>query len=176
MVELIQEGYDVLILDNLYNSKLKCLDRLKQITGKQDIQYVNADLKKIEEVDQIFAQFKPTAVIHFAGFKAVGESVSKPLEYYDNNIAGTINLLKVMQKFKCNKIVFSSSACVYGDGKQICVEEDSGVPTNPYGQTKAMIEQILKDYTKSNADFVSIILRYFNPVGAHISGLIGEDP
>ena len=96
VVELIQDGYDVLILDNLYNSKLKCLDRLKQITGKQDIQYVNADLKQIEEIDQVFTQFKPTAVIHFAGYKAVGESVSKPLEYYDNNIAGTINLLKVM--------------------------------------------------------------------------------
>ena len=95
-MELIQDGYDVLILDNLYNSKLKCLDRLKQITGKQDIQYVNADLKQIEEIDQVFALFKPTAVIHFAGYKAVGESVSKPLEYYDNNIAGTINLLKVM--------------------------------------------------------------------------------
>ena len=100
----------------------------------------------------------------------------KPLEYYDNNVSGTINLLRVMQKHKCNKIIFSSSACVYGDGKSSYVETDSGTPTNPYGTTKVMIEQILKDYAKANKDFVGISLRYFNPVGAHPSGLIGEDP
>ena len=133
VVGLINEGYDVLILDNLYNSKMNCLERLKKITGQQEIKFVNADLKKFEEVDQIFESYKPTAVIHFAALKAVGESVAKPLEYYDNNISGTINLLRVMQKHKCNKIVFSSSACVYGDGKDKCVEEDSGIPTNPYG-------------------------------------------
>ena len=117
-VELISEGYDVLLLDNLYNSKMKCLERLKQITGKEDIKFVNADLKNYEEVDKVISEYKPTGVIHFAALKAVGESVSKPLEYYDNNLCGTINLLRVMQKHKVNKVVFSSSACVYGDGHQ----------------------------------------------------------
>ena len=117
VVELLAEGYDILILDNLYNSKINCLQRLIKITGKQDIAFINADLKNYEEVDKIFSEYKPTSVIHFAGMKAVGESVSKPLQYYDNNVSGTINLLRIMDKHKCNKIVFSSSACVYGDGK-----------------------------------------------------------
>lgn len=137
---------------------------------------MNADLKNYEQLDQVFAAYRPTSVIHFAGLKAVGESVSKPLEYYDNNVSGTINLLRLMQKYSCNKIVFSSSACVYGDGKQVCIEEDSGTPTNPYGTTKSMIEQILRDVAKANKDLLAISLRYFNPVGAHPSGLIGEDP
>jgi UDP-glucose 4-epimerase len=115
-VELINEGYDILLLDNLYNSKMKCLERLKQITGKEEIKFVNADLKNYEDVDKVSAEYQPSGVIHFAALKAVGESVSKPLEYYDNNLCGTINLLRVMQKHKVNKIVFSSSACVYGDG------------------------------------------------------------
>ena len=117
-VELINEGYDILLLDNLYNSKMKCLERLRQITGREEIKFVNADLKNYEEVDKVISEYKPTGVIHFAALKAVGESVSKPLEYYDNNLCGTINLLRVMQKHKVNKIVFSSSACVYGDGHQ----------------------------------------------------------
>ncbi len=117
VVELINEGYDVLIIDNLYNSKMQCLDRLKQITGKSSIPFENVDLKDYETLDNTFASYKPTAVIHFAAMKAVGESVSKPLEYYDNNLIGTINLLKVMKTHDCKKIVFSSSACVYGEGK-----------------------------------------------------------
>ena len=126
-------------------------------------------------LDQIFEKHKPHAVIHFAAFKAVGESVKKPLEYYDNNLAGTIQLLKAMKKHNCNTIVFSSSACVYGDNAS-CKETDPNMPLNPYGHTKVMIEQILKDYSFSNDDFLAISLRYFNPVGAHPSGLIGEDP
>lgn len=134
VVELLNEGFnDILILDNLYNSKPKCLERLKQITGREEIPFVNADLNKVEDLEQIFNDYKPTAVIHFAALKAVGESVSKPLEYYDNNVAGTINLLRAMDRHNCKKIVFSSSATVYGDGKQVCVEEDYGIPTNPYG-------------------------------------------
>lgn len=116
-MELLNEGYDILIIDNLYNSKMNCLERLKKITGKSNIPFENVDLKCIDQIDKVFTEYKPTSVIHFAAMKAVGESVSKPLEYYDNNVAGTINLLKVMQKQGCNKIVFSSSACVYGDGK-----------------------------------------------------------
>ena len=112
---------------------MKCLERLKKITGKQDIPFVKADLKNYEDIDKVFTEYKPTGVIHFAALKAVGESVQKPLEYYDNNISGTLNLLKVMDKHKCNKVVFSSSACVYGDGHSNCVEEDTGYPTNPYG-------------------------------------------
>jgi UDP-glucose 4-epimerase len=130
-----------LITDNLYNSKIKCLDRLKQITQKKDdIPFESADLKNIDDLRKVFAKYQPTSVIHFAAMKAVGESVSKPLEYYDNNVGGTINLLRVMQEFKCHKIIFSSSACVYGDGKPRCVETDCGIPTNPYGTTKTMIE------------------------------------
>lgn len=132
-VELLNEGYDVVIIDNLYNSKMKCLDRIKQITGKEGIPFEKVDLKNIEQVDKVFADYKPTTVIHFAAMKAVGESVSKPLEYYDNNVSGTINLLRVMQTHNSNKFIFSSSACVYGDGHEKCVESDSGVPTNPYG-------------------------------------------
>jgi UDP-glucose 4-epimerase len=175
-VELLQEGYDILLLDNLYNSKVKCLERLKQITKKEEIKFVEADLKNYEQIEKVVEQYKPTACIHFAALKAVGESVSKPLEYYDNNLSGTINLMKALHKHSCKKIVFSSSACVYGEGHQQCVEEDTGTPTNPYGQTKSIIEQILKDYSKANPDFLAISLRYFNPVGAHPSGLIGEDP
>jgi len=176
VVELIAEGYDVLIIDNLYNSKINCLKRLEKITGKASIPFREVDLRNTEQLDSVFAEYKPTAVIHFAAMKAVGESVTKPLEYYDNNLIGTLNLLRVMQKHNCNKIVFSSSACVYGDGNPRCVETDSGTPTNPYGMTKTMIEQFLKDVTRAKPDFLAISLRYFNPVGAHPSGLIGEDP
>jgi UDP-glucose 4-epimerase len=175
VVELIQEGYDVVIIDNLYNSKMKCLDRIKQITNKDEIAFENIDLTSEADLDKVFDKYKPQAVIHFAAYKAVGESVSKPLEYYYNNLCGTINLLKVMRKYNCNVIVFSSSACVYGDNPS-CKEEDTGTPTNPYGMTKSMNEQIMKDLCTATPGFLSITLRYFNPVGAHPSGLIGEDP
>lgn len=126
-------------------------------------------------MDKIFTQYKPSAVIHFAAYKAVGESVSKPLQYYDNNVSGTITLLRVMDKHNCNVFIFSSSACVYGENPQ-CMEDDKIQPLNPYGQTKSMIEQIMKDYAHSKPSFIGISLRYFNPVGAHPSGLIGESP
>lgn len=132
-------------------------------------------MTNFEELDKIFDKHQPHGVIHFAAFKAVGESVQKPLEYYHNNISGTINLMRTMTKHQCNVLVFSSSACVYGDNPA-CKEEDKGTPTNPYGMTKSMNEQIMRDLAHSKPDFLAIALRYFNPVGAHPSGLIGEDP
>lgn len=134
-----------------------------------------ADLKYYAKIDEIFNQYKPTAVIHFAALKAVGESVAHPLMYYENNVGGTVNLLKAMEKHGCGTIVFSSSACVYGDNP-CCKEEDPLQPINPYGQTKVMCEQIMKDYCVAHPDFIAIALRYFNPIGAHQSGLIGEEP
>ena len=139
VVELIQAGHDVVIIDNLYNAKPSCLERIKQITGREHIDYVNADMTNFDTLDSLFATYKPTSVIHFAAYKAVAESVHKPLEYYYNNLLSTINLLRAMQKHKCKLIVFSSSACVYGDNPA-CKEEDQGVPTNPYGMTKVMNE------------------------------------
>ena len=131
----------------------------------------------IDTIDKIFDGYRPDAVIHFAAYKAVGESVSKPLDYYWNNVGCTIQLMKVMSKYACKILVFSSSATVYGNNPLgVCTEEDVGTPTNPYGQTKTMIEQIMRDYAFANPDFLGIALRYFNPVGAHPSGLIGEDP
>lgn len=178
VVELINEGFEIEILDNLFNSKVSVLDKIEKITDKRP-KFHKVDLLDYEATRKVFEQGKFDLVIHFAGLKAVAESVEKPLKYYENNIGGTINLLKCMEEFSVNKLVFSSSATVYGEQEEIefveTMETGRGI-TNPYGQTKFMIEQILKDVAKSNPDFSVTILRYFNPVGAHKSGLIGEDP
>ena len=176
-VELLNAGYEVVILDNLYNASEKAVDRIKEITGK-DLTFYKADILDKEAMDKIFADEKPDCVIHFAGLKAVGESVVKPLEYYQNNITGTLNLCEVMRKNGCMNIIFSSSATVYGNPAFIPITEEcpKGTPTNPYGWTKWMIEQILTDLHTADPEWNVILLRYFNPIGAHKSGLIGEDP
>lgn len=176
-VELLNAGYEVVILDNLYNASEKAVDRIKEITGK-DLTFYKADILDKEAMDKIFADEKPDCVIHFAGLKAVGESVVKPLEYYQNNITGTLNLCEVMRKNRCKNIIFSSSATVYGNPAFIPITEEcpKGTPTNPYGWTKWMIEQILTDLHTADPEWNVILLRYFNPIGAHKSGLIGEDP
>ena len=177
-VELIQAGYEVEILDNLYNSKISVLDRIEQITGVKP-KFHEVDIRDLESMEKVFANSKFDAVIHFAGLKAVAESVEKPLDYYDVNICGTVNLLEAMKKYEVKNIIFSSSATVYGDpGQPFCVET---LPTginlaNPYGRTKYFIEEILKDFANSEPSFRVTILRYFNPIGAHKSGLLGEDP
>lgn len=177
-VELIERGHEVEILDNLYNSKITVLDNIKAITGVKP-KFYKVDLMDAEATERIIAEGDYNLVIHFAGLKAVGESVEKPLLYYKNNIGGTVNLLEAMQKHNVRKIIFSSSATVYGDqdGVKLTEEMQTGVGiTNPYGQTKFMIEQILRDMVVACPGFEVTILRYFNPVGAHMSGLIGEDP
>ena len=175
-VELLNSGYDVEIMDNLYNSSLKIKNKIKKITGKE-IKFYKVDLLDINKMDKLFKNGKYDAVIHFAGLKAVGESSKKPLLYYENNISGTINLLKVMEKYNVKNLVFSSSACVYSDKNKAPFKEDAVLnPINPYGRTKLFIEEIIKDYCAANPDFKAIILRYFNPIGAHESGLIGENP
>jgi len=175
-VLLLEAGYDIAVIDNLSNSSEESLRRIKQITGK-DFNFYKVDLLDVAGLEQVFKNEKFDAVIHFAGLKAVGESVSVPLKYYQNNITGTINLCEMMQKFDVKKIVFSSSATVYGDPASVPIKEDFPLSaTNPYGQTKLMIEYILKDVYTSDNDWDIAILRYFNPVGAHESGLIGEDP
>ena len=177
-VELLNNGYDVVVLDNLANSSEESIRRIKKITGK-DLSFYKCDLLDKESVRKVFEENKDIyAVIHFAGLKAVGESVSKPLEYYHNNITGTLNLCFVMKEFGVKNIVFSSSATVYGNpGVTPFVETmGRGKITNPYGQTKGMLEQILTDLHVADPSFNVILLRYFNPIGAHESGLIGEDP
>ncbi len=176
-VELLEAGYDVVVVDNLYNASEKSVERVKEITGK-DLTFYQADILDEEALDKIFEKEKVDAVIHFAGLKAVGESVAKPLEYYKNNITGTLILCDVMRKHKVKNIIFSSSATVYGDPAFIPITEEcpKGTPTNPYGWTKSMIEQILMDFHTADAEWNVILLRYFNPIGAHKSGLIGEDP
>ena len=176
-VELLEAGYDVVIVDNLYNASEKAVDRIGQITGKTPTFY-EADIRDYEKMTEIFAKEQPDTVIHFAGLKAVGESVRKPLEYYENNIAGTLNLCKVMRENGCKNIIFSSSATVYGNPAFIPITEEcpKGVCTNPYGWTKHMLEQILTDIQFADPEWNVILLRYFNPIGAHKSGLIGEDP
>ena len=175
-VELINENFEVEILDNLYNSSIEVVDKLKQITNK-NIHFHKVDLLDLEKMEEVFKKGKYDAVIHFAGLKAVGESSKKPLFYYENNITGTINLIKCMEKYNVNNLVFSSSACVYSD-KNVAPfkEEDILSPINPYGRTKYFIEEIIKDYCNANKNFKAVILRYFNPIGAHESGLIGENP
>ena len=177
VVELAKEGHEVIIVDNLYNSKEDVLERLEKITGKK-FKFYKYDLTEKEKIEEIFAENKIEAVIHFAGYKAVGESVKKPLMYYQNNLFSTINLLEVMKEHNVKKIIFSSSATVYGDQGKEKYSEDlgRGKTTNPYGTTKAMIEKILEDLYASDNSWNITILRYFNPVGAHESGLIGEEP
>ena len=176
VVELQEIGKEVIIVDNLYNSKELVKDRIKAITGIEP-KFYNCDVLDREKMEEIFNENKIDSVIHFAGYKAVGESVAKPLEYYHNNIGSTLVLLEVMRKFGVKNFVFSSSATVYGDAKVIPITEDAPLSaTNPYGQTKLMIENILRDLYVSDNSWNIALLRYFNPVGAHKSGTIGEDP
>lgn len=175
-VELIAAGHKVVILDNLSNSKPQVIDRIGQIAGKVP-QFVHADLRNLPAMERIFQDEAIDAVIHFAGLKAVGESVALPLKYYENNVQGTLVLLDCMQRAGCKRLVFSSSATVYGASQTVPITEEFAIqPTNPYGSTKAMIERILLDLAHADADWKIALLRYFNPVGAHVSGLIGEDP
>ncbi len=176
-VELLNAGHEVVVLDNLYNSSEKAVERVKEITGK-DLKFYEVDLLDKAGVEKVFDQEQIDAVIHFAGLKAVGESVAKPLEYYHNNITGTLYLCDVMRAHGVKNIIFSSSATVYGDPKFIPITEEcpKGKITNPYGQTKSMLEQILTDLHVSDPEWNVVLLRYFNPIGAHKSGKIGEDP
>ena len=176
IIELTKNNYEVIVIDNLSNSKIEVLDKLKKITNK-DIKFYQGDVCDKELLRKIFKENNIDSVIHFAGYKAVGESVQKPLMYYRNNIDSTLTLLEVMEEFNCFNIIFSSSATVYGSPKSLPIKEDFPLSTtNPYGSTKLFIEQILKDLYISNNKFNITILRYFNPIGADESGLIGEDP
>ena len=177
VVELLSSGYDVVVVDNLSNSSEKSLSRVEKITGKP-VTFYKADILDREALDRIFSAHSIDAVIHFAGLKAVGESVSKPWEYYNNNIAGTLVLLDVMKQHNVKNIIFSSSATVYGDPAFIPITEEcpKGACTNPYGWTKSMLEQVLSDIQKADPSWNVILLRYFNPIGAHKSGTIGENP
>lgn len=178
-VELLNAGYDVVVIDSLVNSKEEALKRVKRITGR-DLKFYKVDLLDSESVDRVFEKENISAVIHFAGLKAVGESVRIPLRYYQNNISGTLVLCEIMNKHNVKNLVFSSSATVYGDPEKVPVSEDDKdiilSATNPYGRTKLMIEDILRDLYTSDNSWNIALLRYFNPVGAHSSGLIGEDP
>ena len=176
-VELLNNGYDVVILDNLSNSKIDVLDKINTITGKKP-KFYEGDMIDSKLLDKIFEENDIDAVIDFAAFKAVGESVAKPIEYYKNNVATVLELITSMNKHNCKRIVFSSSATVYGDPDNVPITEDSkvGGTTNPYGTSKLFVEQILKDLYKSDNEWDIAILRYFNPIGAHESGLIGEQP
>lgn len=175
-VELLNAGYDVVIADDLSNSKEVVKDRIKEITGK-DVKFYNVNLTDVNETEKVFEENNIDSVIHFAAFKAVGESVEKPLEYYYNNLTSALVVLRAMKEYGCRNFVFSSSATVYGDAKIVPITEDSPLSTtNPYGSTKLMIEDMLRDIAKAEPQLNIAILRYFNPVGAHKSGLIGEDP
>ena len=176
-VELLNAGKEIIILDNFSNSNPKVLDAIKKITGK-DFKFYEMDYLNKQELEKVFQENEIEAVMNFAGYKAVGESVQKPIEYYTNNISGALVLLDVMRKYGCKKFIFSSSATVYGEPEKIPLTEDckTGGTTNPYGTTKLFIEQILKDIYTSDSTWDICILRYFNPVGAHESGLIGEEP
>ncbi len=177
VIELLDSGREIVILDNFYNSCPKVLQRIKEISGK-DFYFEECDIRDREGLDKVFEKYDIEAVIHFAGLKAVGESVQKPLLYYDNNIGGTVTLCEAMAAHGCKKIVFSSSATVYGEKNVSPLKEtmEAGGTTNPYGTTKFYIEQILKDLAKSDPEWGVCILRYFNPIGAHKSGKIGESP
>ena len=176
-VALTNAGYPVVVMDNLSNSKVEAIARIEMITGKH-VRFYRTDMRDEADLEQIFEDNKIDAVIHFAGMKAVGESVQKPLLYYRNNIDTTLSLLECMQKYQVNNIIFSSSATVYGEENPVPYTEEikRGTCTNPYGWTKVMMEQILEDAAKANEALSVILLRYFNPIGAHPSGLIGEDP
>ncbi len=177
-VQLIKAGHEVIIIDNLINSKESVLDKIAEITDVRP-KFYNVDLLDNDALQKVFSENSFDVVMHFAGLKAVAESVEQPIKYYENNIVGTINLLKAMQKYNVKKIIFSSSATVYGEPENLPITEDAktgrGI-TNPYGRTKYMIEEILKDVCTADKDFEVTILRYFNPVGAHESGKLGEDP
>ena len=174
--ELLDNNYEIVVVDNLSNSKIDVVEKIETITGKK-FSFYQEDVCNEDAMDEIFAKEKPDAVIHFAAYKAVGESVKLPLMYYENNLGSTITLCKLMKKHNCTKFVFSSSATVYGSPETLPIREDFPLSTtNPYGSTKLMNEQILKDVTVANPEFSVVILRYFNPIGAHKSGLIGENP
>lgn len=178
LIELIANNFNVVVIDNLVNSSAESLRRVEAITGSK-IPFVQADVRDRAALDEIFTTYTIDAVIHFAGLKAVGESVAKPLEYYDNNLSSTLVLLDTMRRHNVKQLVFSSSATVYGTPSELPLRETSPVGaglTNPYGKTKYMIEEILRDYCAAHSDFEAAILRYFNPIGAHESGRIGEDP
>lgn len=177
LVELANANYDFIVYDNLSNSSQESLKRVEKIIGKS-ITFINGDIRDTQKLKEVFSSHTISSVIHFAGLKAVGQSVEQPLEYYDNNVLGTLRLLEVMKEFGCKKIVFSSSATVYGDPATTPILENFpvGGTTNPYGTSKYMIERILEDLYVSDNTFKIVILRYFNPVGAHKSGTIGEDP
>jgi len=176
VVELQNAGYDVVVVDNLSNANRSVQERVTRITGKS-FDFVEADIRDRAAMEAAFAAHKPEAVIHFAGLKAVGESVAQPLRYYDNNVSGSVVLFETMGKFGCKTLVFSSSATVYGDPASVPIREDFPLSaTNPYGRSKLMIEDILRDLIKAAPDWRIALLRYFNPVGAHESGLIGEEP
>ena len=178
LIELINNNFEVVVIDNLANSSRESLRRVEQITG-HEIPFIEADVRDQSALDDIFTTYDIDSVIHFAGLKAVGESVAKPLEYYDNNLVSTLALLEAMRKYSVKQLVFSSSATVYGSPSELPLRETSTVGvglTNPYGKTKYMIEQIIQDYCAADPTFEATILRYFNPIGAHQSGQIGEDP
>lgn len=176
-IELLKAGYDVVVVDNLYNSSEKAIARVEEISGKK-VTFYKADILDREKLNEIFDKESIDSVIHFAGLKAVGESVAKPLEYYHNNMTGTFILCEVMRDHNVKNIIFSSSATVYGDPAFIPITEEcpKGKITNPYGQTKGMLEQVLTDLNVADPEWNVVLLRYFNPIGAHKSGLIGEDP
>lgn len=176
-VELLEEGYDVIVMDNLCNSSRESIARVEMITGKK-IKFYEADMRDLSSLEKIFSENKIDVIIHFAGLKAVGESCEKPYEYYDNNITGTLNIIKMMKQYNVKKIVFSSSATVYGEPETVPITEDAkvGGVTNPYGRTKLMLEEILSDIHQADPSFDIALLRYFNPIGAHESGMIGEAP
>ncbi|NOX16650.1 MAG: UDP-glucose 4-epimerase GalE [Epsilonproteobacteria bacterium] len=176
LISLHEAGYEFIVYDNLCNSSQEALKRVEKIIG-EDIEFIKGDTRDKKTLQKLFQNHDIGSVIHFAGLKAVGESVQKPLEYYDNNINGTLVLLEVMKEYNCKKILFSSSATVYGDPHATPITEDFPLnTTNPYGRTKLFIEEILRDLYVSDDEFEIVILRYFNPVGAHESGMIGEDP
>lgn len=177
VVELLNNNYDVVVVDNLYNASLDVKDSIKKITGK-DFKYYNVDCTNYNDMEEIFKKEDINAVIHFAGYKAVGESVEKPIMYYRNNLDSTLTLLELMKKYNVKKFIFSSSATVYGTPEKLPLTEDckTGDATNPYGETKIMIERILTDVYKSDNSMSIILLRYFNPIGSHKSYLLGENP
>ena len=176
-IEMLKAGYDIVVIDNYYNAKPEALKRVKELAGK-DFPFYECDIRDADGLRRVFRAHNIEAVIHFAGLKAVGESVQKPLLYYDNNIGGTVTLCQVMNEMGCKRMIFSSSATVYGTGNPSPLKEDmpTGAVTNPYGRTKFMIEGILQDLCVSDPEWSAVLLRYFNPIGAHESGRIGEDP
>ena len=176
VIELLKNGEEVVVVDNLSNSKIEMCDKIKKLSGR-DFKFYEVDLLDKENLEKVFKENDIKEVIHFAALKAVGESCTKPIEYYHNNITGTLILVDLMRKYGCKKIVFSSSATVYGDPETVPIKEDFPLSTtNPYGTTKLMIERILEDIYKADNEWTVILLRYFNPIGAHESGEIGEDP